>query len=131
MENELVLDGVLAQDATQLQNLWALREGITEACAKSGANYKYDLSTAPAEMYHLVEEMREHLGSKGLYKPDGSAEVRAVVGFGHMGDGNLHLNIVGGKHFSNEVQEALEPFVYEIVKARKGSISAEHGLGMS
>ena len=80
MESELVLDGVLAQDATQTASLWALREGITEACSKMGVAYKYDLSTAPTVMYKLVEQMREKLSSKGLLKEDGSGDVRTVVG---------------------------------------------------
>jgi len=114
MESEIVLDGVLAQDATQTANLWALREGITEACSKMGVAYKYDLSTAPAIMYKLVEQMREKLTSDGLLKEDGTGSVKTVVGFSHLGDGNLHLNIVG-KEYSEDVKAAIEPYVYEIV----------------
>ncbi|KAI8834323.1 hypothetical protein BC829DRAFT_426345 [Chytridium lagenaria] len=51
-----------------------------------------------------------------------------AVGFGHMGDGNLHLNVTGTK-WDDEVVKAVEPFVYEWVEKRRGSISAEHGLG--
>jgi len=114
MESELVLDGVLAQDATQTANLWALREGITEACSKMGVAYKYDLSTAPSVMYTLVEQMRARLAEKGLLKEDGTGSVRAVVGFGHLGDGNVHLNIVA-KQYSDDIKAVIEPFVYEIV----------------
>lgn len=108
------MDGVLAQDATQTASLWALREGITEACSKTGVAYKYDLSTAPSVMYQLVEEMRDRLANEGLLKDDMSGEVKTVVGFGHMGDGNLHLNIVG-KEYNEKVKQVIEPFVYEIV----------------
>jgi hypothetical protein len=87
MESELVLDGVLAQDATQTANLWALREGITEACSKMGVAYKYDLSTAPSVMYNLTEQMRERLTERGLLKEDGSGKISRVVSFGHLGDG--------------------------------------------
>ena len=45
-----------------------------------------------------------------------------------MGDGNLHLNIVGEK--SDNVTNAIEPFVYELTQKNEGSISAEHGLGL-
>lgn len=116
MESELVLDGVLAQDATQTQNLWALREGITEACSKTGSTYKYDLSTAPSVMYTLVEQMRERLVNEKMLNLDNyNGQVQTVVGFGHMGDGNLHLNIVGKKEYSETVKNVIEPFVYEIV----------------
>ncbi len=67
-------------------------------------------------MYTLVEKMREKLRSEGLLLEDGnmSGEVKTVVGFGHMGDGNLHLNIVG-KEYNEKVKSVIEPFVYEIV----------------
>ena len=45
-----------------------------------------------------------------------------------MGDGNLHLNIIGDK--SKQVLDAIEPFVYELTQQNEGSISAEHGLGL-
>ena len=89
MESELVLDGVLAQDTTQAASLWSLREGITEACTKLGAAFKYDLSTAPGEMYDLVEKMRARLEERGLLKGEWEGEVGTVVGFGHMGDGEV------------------------------------------
>jgi len=47
-----------------------------------------------------------------------------------MGDSNLHLN-VATRHFDKRVEKVLEPFVYEWIKERQGSISAEHGLGIA
>lgn len=53
-----------------------------------------------------------------------------VVGFGHLGDGNLHLNIsTTAPSHSKELLERIEPYVYEWTCAHNGSISAEHGLG--
>lgn len=56
-----------------------------------------------------------------------------MIGHGHIGDGNLHLNctIKGyeNKQLQKTLQEKLEPFVFEYVRDRKGSISAEHGIG--
>ncbi|KLT38536.1 FAD-binding domain-containing protein [Cutaneotrichosporon oleaginosum] len=124
MEEGHVLDGVVAQDETQFAGLWALREGIPAACSAVGAAYKYDLSIPVNEMYAVVEEMRAHLHD-GLR--DG--RIRGVAGFGHMGDGNLHLNVIADE-FSDENKRDIEPFVYEIVARRGGSISAEHGLGV-
>ena len=51
-----------------------------------------------------------------------------VVGYGHVGDGNLHLNITAPK-YSSELHLLIEPYVYEYVANLHGSISAEHGLG--
>lgn len=130
METEVVSDGVLAQDQTQIQELWSWREGITECLGHDGGVYKYDLSIPIAELYDLVNETRDRLTEAGLLGSDPSHPVVDVVGYGHMGDANLHLNIPVRK-FDKSVEKKLEPFVYEWVQKRNGSISAEHGLGVT
>lgn len=55
--------------------------------------------------------------------------VKSVIGYGHVGDGNLHLN-VSAIRYDEAVEKAIEPFVYEFASSLKGSISAEHGLGL-
>lgn len=116
MTSGKVLDGVLAQDSTQFTSLWKLREGIPEACGKTGAVYKYDVSIPVADMYAVCEAVRKRLQDKGLLKGDGTPEgpVKACVGYGHMGDGNIHLNIVANK-YTDEIEAAIEPYVYEVV----------------
>jgi (R)-2-hydroxyglutarate---pyruvate transhydrogenase len=133
MGEEIVSDGVLAQDQTQVKSLWAWRESITEALGHFGGTYKYDLSIPLPELYKLVEETRERLRAKNLLaesESDNSKPAFAVVGYGHMGDSNLHLN-VPVRQYTTEVEEALEPWVYEWIQKRQGSISAEHGLGLA
>jgi FAD/FMN-containing dehydrogenase len=130
METEVVSDGVLAQDQTQIQELWSWREGITECLGHDGGVYKYDLSIPIGELYDLVNETRDRLIEAGLLGSDESHPVVDVVGYGHMGDANLHLNIPVRK-FDKAVEKKLEPFVYEWVQKRNGSISAEHGLGVT
>lgn len=130
MESEIVSDGVLAQDQTQIQELWSWREGITECLGHDGGVYKYDLSIPIAELYDLVNETRDRLTEAGLVGPDASHPVVDVVGYGHMGDANLHLNIPV-RRFDKTVEKAIEPWVYEWVQKRNGSISAEHGLGVT
>ncbi|PWO22410.1 CaiD, Enoyl-CoA hydratasecarnithine racemase [Pyrenophora tritici-repentis] len=130
METGVVSDGVLAQDQTQIQELWTWREGITECLGHDGGVYKYDLSIPIAELYDLVNETRDRLTEAGLLGSDASHPVVDVVGYGHMGDSNLHLNIPVRK-FDKAVEKKLEPFVYEWVQKRNGSISAEHGLGVT
>ena len=130
MESDVVADGVLAQDQTQIQSLWAWREGITESLGHWGAVYKYDLSIPLPQLYSLVEDTRARLTSAGLVGDDDTYPVVAVVGFGHMGDSNLHLNIAT-RRFDKAVEKEIEPFVYEWVSKRQGSISAEHGLGLA
>ncbi|MCJ1480553.1 hypothetical protein MMC06_000708 [Schaereria dolodes] len=130
MTEEIVSDGVLAQDETQIQTLWSWREGIAEALGHWGGVYKYDVSIPLSELYGLVEETRERLTSAGLVGDDEKHPVVGVVGYGHMGDSNLHLNIVT-RRFDKAVEKSLEPFIYEWISKRNGSISAEHGLGIA
>ena len=131
MGEEIVSDGVLAQDETQVKSLWGWREGITEAIGHFGGTYKYDVSIPLDELYQLVDDCRERLTSKGLVSADDKSKpVIEVVGYGHMGDSNLHLN-VPVRNYTKEVEEAIEPWVYEWIQKRNGSISAEHGLGIA
>jgi FAD/FMN-containing dehydrogenase len=88
--------------APQSRALWQLRETITEGLAKEGAVYKYDISLPVKTMYDMVLKMKSRLGSK----------VGGVVGYGHLGDGNLHLNIYTPK-FSAEVLGMIEPYLFE------------------
>jgi len=130
MEKGIVADGTLAQDETQVKALWSWREGITEALGHLGGVYKYDVSIPLKEMYQLVEDTRARVEAAGLLGDTDEHPVRAVVGYGHMGDSNLHLN-VSTRYYDKRVEETLEPFVYEWIAERQGSISAEHGLGLA
>jgi len=133
MSEEVVADGVLAQDETQAKTLWTWRETLPEVCAYYGGTYKYDLSIPLNEFYTLVEDCRERLGNAGLIGKDyddDSKPVVNVVGWGHVGDSNLHLNIAV-RRYDKEVEGLMEPWVYEWIRKRNGSISAEHGLGFA
>ena len=130
MSDGIVADGVLAQDETQFQALWRWREGITEALSHLGGTYKYDVSIPLSELYQLVDDCKARLTEMGFVGDDDSFPVRAVVGYGHMGDSNLHLN-VSVRQYNKEVEKAIEPWVYEWIQKRNGSISAEHGLGVA
>ncbi|KAG0224634.1 hypothetical protein BGX31_007917 [Mortierella sp. GBA43] len=128
LSDEVVQDGVVAQDNTQIHNLWAIREGIPEACSKAGAVYKYDISMPVPVIYQAIESMKDHLVAKNAIG-DGKP-FTSVIGYGHVGDGNLHLN-VAAREYSKEATSLIEPFVFEWTAKHSGSISAEHGLGTS
>lgn len=130
METEIVQDGTLADNQTQIQELWSWREGITEVLGHEGGVYKYDLSIPISELYDIVNDTRDRLTEAGLVGDGPDFPVVDVVGYGHMGDANLHLNIPT-RRFDKAVEKQLEPFVYEWVQKRNGSISAEHGLGVT
>ncbi|GAB7347313.1 hypothetical protein MBLNU459_g3392t1 [Dothideomycetes sp. NU459] len=130
MGEEIVSDGVVAQDQTQIKELWGCREGVPEHLGHWGGVYKYDLSIPISEMYDLVDETRAKMESAGLIGDTDEHPIVDVVGYGHMGDANLHLNIAT-RRYDKAVEKQLEPFVYEWVAQRNGSISAEHGLGIA
>jgi FAD/FMN-containing dehydrogenase len=130
MAEDIVSDGVLAQDKAQIQSLWSWREGIPECLGHWGGVYKYDLSIPLPQLYSLVEDTRERLTRAGLVGNDDTYPVVGVAGYGHMGDSNLHLNIAT-RRFDEVVEKEIEPFVYEWVSTHHGSISAEHGLGLA
>ncbi|XP_063965292.1 D-2-hydroxyglutarate dehydrogenase, mitochondrial-like [Lytechinus pictus] len=113
-----VSDGTVATDVSKITALWSLRERVAEGLLKLGWCFKYDLTVPINDFYRLVEETRHRL--------DGTNAT--VVGYGHVGDENLHLNAVTPEYDAN-VHALLEPFVYEWTSERRGSVSAEHGLG--
>ncbi|WFD35740.1 (R)-2-hydroxyglutarate--pyruvate transhydrogenase [Malassezia cuniculi] len=131
LEEGIVNDGVLAQDESQVHTLWALRESAPESYARQGKVYKYDISMPIERMYELVEHMREHYDKAGLLdKPGRPGLVKAVGGYGHVGDGNLHINIVA-ERYDPSIEEATVPHIYEWIRDVRGSVSAEHGLGLA
>lgn len=129
MEDGLVPDGIIAQDEAQITSLWAWRELVPEALTQGGGVYKYDVLLPLADLYGLVEATQAQLESAGIVLMDDETKpVIRAFGYGHVGDGNLHLN-VAVREYSKEIELVLEPFVYEWIQLKKGSVSAEHGLG--
>ncbi|KAM6357752.1 D-2-hydroxyglutarate dehydrogenase, mitochondrial isoform 2-T4 [Alca torda] len=118
MTSGLITDGTVATDDKKIKTLWSLRERITEALTHDGYVYKYDISLPVGKLYDLVTDTRARLGHNA----------KNVVGYGHLGDGNLHLNVTADS-YSHSLLDAIEPFVYEWTARYHGSISAEHGLG--
>ena len=114
------MTGVLATDTKGMRNLWKYRESIPAEMARLGPNLKFDLALPPIQYYEIVEKVRSKFHEHPL--------IRKIIGYGHVGDGNLHLNIAlraSDLSFSEEVSS----FVYSHVAERGGSISAEHGIG--
>ncbi|CAG9972050.1 unnamed protein product [Clonostachys byssicola] len=130
MAKEIISDGVVAQDETQVKTLWSWREGVPECIGHWGGTYKYDVSIPIADMYQIVDDVHARLLEAGLVGDTDEYPVIGTSGYGHMGDANIHLN-VAVRRYDSAVEKVLEPYVYEWVAGRKGSISAEHGLGLA
>jgi len=124
-----VLDATVASDATDMDRLWRLRYGVSQALVKAGHVFKYDVSVPQKQMYNIVDEMRSRLAAD---EAKGGMQ-HTVVGYGHVGDGNLHVNVLYDRNATSEqmarTQAALEPWLFECIRDMKGSVSAEHGIG--
>ncbi|KAK9869548.1 hypothetical protein WA026_003302 [Henosepilachna vigintioctopunctata] len=118
MAKHFILNGVTVSSPSQREKLWHIREKIAESFYKDGYVLMYDVTLPLEHYYDIVAEMENYLGNRS----------HRVFGFGHLGDGNLHLQI-SLKEFSQEMINYIEPYLYKRVKELKGSISAEHGIG--
>ena len=120
-----VRDGVMSQSDAQARALWALRERITESIAPE-TPYKNDLAVRIADVPGFLDDVDDAVAR--LY-PD-----LEICWFGHIGDGNVHLNILKPPGLTvaafYERCDAISPELFKLVSARGGSISAEHGVGM-
>jgi FAD/FMN-containing dehydrogenase len=121
-----VSDAVVAENLSQAQGLWHIRESITLAQAAEGLNIKHDISIPVSLIPAFVAETDALLARE-------FPGVR-MVDFGHLGDGNLHYNVqapegVDGPTFLRENEERVNTLVYDQVAKFQGSISAEHGVG--
>ena len=128
-EQGLIADGVVAADSAQARRLFRLREDVSVALSQRGHVFKYDVSLRLRDMDALVQEMRARLDARGW-----AARGVVTVGYGHIGDGNLHLNISTpgrAQDYLSRLAGDIEPFVYERVLALGGSVSAEHGVGQA
>lgn len=124
-ENGWITDGVLSQSTSQSERLWELRDGITESIAEF-TPYKNDISVRISEVPGFLDDVETIVEE---HYPD-----LEVCWFGHIGDGNLHLNLlkppdVEISEFQDRCRE-INPLLFEQIKKRGGSISAEHGVGL-
>ncbi|PCH63234.1 MAG: FAD-binding oxidoreductase [SAR86 cluster bacterium] len=125
VESGWVVDGVISQSTTQAANLWRLREDISETIAQF-TPYKNDISVKVSQIPAFLAEVDELVGEA---YPDFE-----IIWFGHIGDGNVHLNILKPEQLAAEQFfekcAHVSRWVGELVEKYGGSISAEHGVGL-
>ena len=113
----LISDAAVAQNEAQAKAFWALREGQSAAQKSEGAAWKHDVSVP-------VSRVADFIAAAGA-----ALEVRfpgvRIDAFGHVGDGNIHYDVLGPAAGRDEGAR----IVHDIVNSMGGSISAEHGLG--
>ncbi|NYE29350.1 FAD/FMN-containing dehydrogenase [Rhodanobacter sp. K2T2] len=125
VEKGWVSDGVLAQSDAQAAALWRLREGITESLAPHRP-YKNDVSVKVSTVPAFLHEMQALLAHEYPHID--------VVWFGHIGDGNLHINVLRPDDLDEDAFiaqcEHVTKLLAATLKNHGGSISAEHGIGL-
>jgi FAD/FMN-containing dehydrogenase len=123
LEDGICLDGTVAETEAQRMNMWRLREEQSLAASKLGYIIRSDVTVPIAEIPNLLAAIASWRGQI----PD---EV-TVLPFGHLGDGNLHVNFLLPQARAKDLTEPLLERLYDTVDRLRGSISAEHGIGRS
>jgi FAD/FMN-containing dehydrogenase len=114
-----VRDAVAASDEGGRHRLWRLREGHTESMNAAGVPHKLDVSVPIGRIGEFDLAVRE-----AIRRADPAA--RTFI-YGHVGDGNLHVNVLGPE----PDDEAVDDAVLELVIEMGGAVSAEHGIGVA
>lgn len=124
MEEGWVLDAVMSQSVAQAQALWRLREDISETITR-WTPYKNDISSTVSKVPQLLSAVDEVVHD---HYPDWE-----VCWYGHIGDGNLHLNILKPDDLDISDFKArcgeVSIDIFKAIQALGGSVSAEHGVG--
>ncbi len=125
-EKGLVQDGTKAADEAQAKHLWTLREGISESLSATGMPHKNDIALPIARLEAFCGELEALLAKR--------YQGFELCLFGHIGDGNLHVNIMKPDALAKDAFLAktheLDADMFELVRKHKGSVSAEHGIGL-
>ncbi|MBZ9857430.1 FAD-binding oxidoreductase [Mesorhizobium sp. CA13] len=122
---DIVEDGIVASTRAQAERLWLYREIMVERQGRGGRYLRTDVSVPISELADFVTDA---LAALEEVRPDALA-----VTYGHVGDGNIHLNVVPPEGMAPEAVEHLfeeaEAVIFAVVDRYGGSISAEHGIG--
>jgi FAD/FMN-containing dehydrogenase len=125
LEDGLARDAVIAQNETQAHELWALRENQSPAQKPEGVTWKHDIATPVSRIAAFIDEATAAMRD--------FAPGARIAAFGHVGDGNIHFDVLvpeGGDAAAHAARrDEGSRIVHDIAVALGGSISAEHGLG--
>ena len=126
LEAGVIGDATVADGTAAAERLWRVRETPPEAEKRAGGSIKHDIAVVPARMPVFLERAT---GAVGAVLPG----VR-VSAFGHLGDGNIHFNLLApageGPHVLFDSEERLTEAVFDVTESLGGSFSAEHGIGL-
>lgn len=118
-EKELISDAVIAKNEAERLAMWEIRDDVFQM-AHVAPLWSFDISVGIADMDDYIKDLKANLTTRW--------PGHNLFTFGHLGDGNLHVIVAVGDS-SEEAHHTVEELVYGGVRALKGSISAEHGIG--
>ena len=125
LQQNLIQGGVIAASEAQRKAIWALRENPTDAMAHEGAVLRHDVAVPVSRVPELIARGAVQLGRR-------VPGVR-IMPFGHLGDGNVHYNLLQPEAMAAEafiaLKDEVQREVFDLVAALGGTISAEHGIG--
>ena len=124
-EAEMITDATLARNETQRQQLWDIREHAPESTKRESFPVNTDISVTRGDLQTFYD-----LAVAEVYKV---CPVSRVCSYGHLGDGNLHFNVIekeGGDPDWLAKKEPIKEAIYRALASVNGSISAEHGIGV-
>lgn len=123
----VLVDGVIAQNSRQAEAIWTLREGIVASQARFGRYLRTDISIPISSM---EEYIKRGVAAVTALVPDAQ-----IHPYGHVGDGNLHFNVLRPAKMTEEdfvpLIASIEDLLFELTDDYNGSISAEHGIGIT
>jgi FAD/FMN-containing dehydrogenase len=121
-----IIDGTIAESEAQRRSLWLLRERVPEAERRDGGSVKHDVSVRIGRIPDFIARAEPELTRIAAHR---------LSIYGHIGDGNLHFNVLPPPGQSIEAfraghADALSNCVHDLAAALHGSFSAEHGVGI-
>jgi FAD/FMN-containing dehydrogenase len=122
LEAGLIVDAAFASGAKQREAMWAIRDDIDGLAEILAPVMAFDVSLPIAHTAEYVTAVKRRLNERW------PGDFRGVS-FGHLGDNNLHLLLTVGSSDHDEQREVMD-IIYEELKPHRGSISAEHGVGL-
>ena len=125
LEQGWIVDGTISQSLTQAESLWRLREDISETIAQF-TPYKNDIAVRVSAVPQFLKDVDSLVREQ---YPEFE-----IIWFGHIGDGNVHLNILKPENLEAQVFfeqcGSVSNQVFSLVQQYGGSVSAEHGVGL-
>lgn len=121
LEEGWIADAAIAQSHREAEEFWTMRDAIAEIMTHEGPSIGFDVSVPQTLIGAAVDAIRDALQSRYPAMP--------CLFFGHVGDCNFHIDITKYTDFTED-SRAIEDIVYDIIRSFKGSVSAEHGIGL-